>query len=157
MVNDNGTSGGSLTMCTDVTERKKNEQRLRQAQKLESLGILAGGVAHDFNNRLTSIMGNASLALGIIEPDSRSRAMLQAIITASERAAQLTRQLLAYAGTDQAKLQPVDLAAAARELIPLLAASIPKMVRLLLEVEENVPLVQADPAQLQQVMIEPGD
>ena len=95
-------------MCTNVTERKTNEQRLRQIQKLESLGILAAGVAHDFNNLLTSVMGNASLVLDTAEPGSRSRSMLQAVITASERAAQLTRQLLVYAGKDQGKLQPLD-------------------------------------------------
>src|SRR5262249_32316998 len=72
--------------------------RLRQTQRLESLGILAGGVAHDFNNLLTGIMGNASLVLETLEPGSQYRAMLQDVITAGERAAQLTRQLLAYAG-----------------------------------------------------------
>jgi PAS domain S-box-containing protein len=144
---------GVLALCTDVTERKKNEQQLRQAQKLESLGILAGGVAHDFNNLLTGIMGNASLLLETMEPGSRSRVMLQNVITASERAAQLTRQLLTYAGKDQGKLKPLDVAAAIKELVPLLSASIPKMVRLSLELENGVPLVEADPGQLQQVMM----
>jgi PAS domain S-box-containing protein len=152
MRNDTGYTG-ILMMCTNVTERKMNEQRLRQIQKLESLGILAGGVAHDFNNLLTSIMGNTSLALATAEPDSRSRPMLENVITASERAAQLTRQMLVYAGKDHGKLQPVDLAAAARELIPLLTASTPKLVRLSLELEDDVPLVDADPAQLHQVMM----
>jgi PAS domain S-box-containing protein len=153
MLDDTGKLTGHLVMCTDVTQRKRNEQRLRQTQRLESLGILAGGVAHDFNNLLTSIMGNASLVLGALEPGSRHRAMLQDVITGSERAAGLTRQLLAYAGREQGKLQPLDVAAAARELLPLLTASIPKMVRPSLDLEEGVPLVQADPAQLQQVMM----
>jgi PAS domain S-box-containing protein len=153
MLDDNGRLTGMLAMCTDVTERKKNEQRIRQTQKLESLGILAGGVAHDFNNLLTGIMGNVSLVLETLKPGSRDRAMLQDAITASERAAQLTRQLLAYAGKDQGKLQTLDVAAAAKELVPLLTASIPKIVKLSLELEDGVPLVQADPAQLQQVMM----
>ena len=152
MVDSTG-SAGVLALCTDVTERKKNEQQLRQAQKLESLGILAGGVAHDFNNLLAGIMGNASLVLETMEPGSRSQVMLQNVITASERAAQLTRQLLTYAGKDQGKLKPLDVAAAARELVPLLSASIPKMVRLSLELENCAPLVKADPGQLQQVMM----
>jgi CheY-like chemotaxis protein len=79
--------------------------------------------------------------------------MLKDVIAASERAAQLTRQLLTYAGKDQGRMQSLDVAAAARELLPLLSASIPKMVRLSLELEDGVPLVQADPAQLQQVMM----
>jgi two-component system, cell cycle sensor histidine kinase and response regulator CckA len=153
MLDDNGACTGVLIMCTDVTERKKNEQRQRQAQKLESLGILAGGVAHDFNNLLTGIMGNASLVLETLEPGSRSRERLEDVLAASDRAEQLTRQLLTYAGKDQGKLRPLDVAAAAGELVPLLKASIPKMVQLSLELEDNVPLVQADPAQLQQVMM----
>jgi PAS domain S-box-containing protein len=153
MLDDTGTSNGILAMCTDVTERKKNEQRLRQAQKLESLGILAGGVAHDFNNLLTAIIGNASLVLETMEPGSRSHVMLQAVINASERAAQLTQRLLTYAGKDQAKLQPLEVAAATRELVPLLTASIPKMLQLSLELDDDVAMVQADPAQLQQMMM----
>jgi PAS domain S-box-containing protein len=153
MLDGTGARIATLAMCTDVTERKKHEQRLRQSQKLESLGVLAGGVAHDFNNLLTGIMGNASLVLDTTEPGSRSRAMLQAVLTGSERAAQLTRQLLTYAGKDQGKLQPLDVAGAARELVPLLTASIPKLVQLSLELEDSVPLVQADPAQMLQVMM----
>jgi CheY-like chemotaxis protein len=79
--------------------------------------------------------------------------MLQALITASERAAQLTRQLLTYAGKDQGKLQPLDLAAIVRELTPLLSAIVPKMVKLSLELEDGVHRVGADPAQLQHVMM----
>jgi len=89
-------------MCTDITERKQKEQQLRQTQKLESLGILAGGIAHDFNNLLVGIMGNASLALDAVAAAPGARPMLQDVISASERAAQLTRQLLAYAGKDHA-------------------------------------------------------
>src|SRR5215813_12513372 len=79
-------------------ERHNLEEQLRHAQKLESLGLLAGGVAHDFNNLLTGILGNASLVIEMIETESDVRSMLQDIIRASERAADLTRQLLAYAG-----------------------------------------------------------
>ncbi len=153
MLNDTGVSTGILAMCTDVTERKMNEQRLRQAQKLESLGILAGGVAHDFNNLLTGILGNTSLALDTTNPASPSRRLLQDVIVASERAAQLTRQLLTYAGKDQGRLEPLDVAATTTELVPLLTASIPRMVRLSFDLEDNAPLVQADPVQLQQVMM----
>ena len=153
MSDDSGGFAGVLKMCADVTERKKNEQRLRQAQKLESLGILAGGVAHDFNNLLTAIIGNASLVLERTEAANPSRKMLQSLITASQKAAQLTRQLLTYAGKDQGKLQRLDLAAIAKELAPLLTAIISKVVNLSLQLEDGCHWVEADPAQLQHVMM----
>jgi PAS domain S-box-containing protein len=153
MTDDAGAFTGVLKMCTDVTERKIHEQRLRQLQKLESLGILAGGVAHDFNNLLTSVMGNASLVLETTDPESHSRAMLQSIVAASEQAAQLTRQLLIYAGKDQGKLQPVDVGAIARDLVRVLATTIPKTVQLSLEVGESVLMVEANPAHLQHMMM----
>ena len=92
-----GRSCGAVGIFMDITERIRNEARLRQSQKLESIGLLAGGVAHDFNNLLTVIMGNADSALR----DHPSLVELQHIMSASERAAQLTRQLLAYAGKGQ--------------------------------------------------------
>ncbi len=81
----------------EITERRQAEERLRQTQKLESIGTLAGGVAHDFNNLLTVIMGSASAALAQCPSCEHS----QAILSASERAAYLTKQLLAYAGKGQ--------------------------------------------------------
>src|ERR1019366_8656801 len=82
----------------DITDRKRFERHLEHTQKLESLGLLAGGIAHDFNNLLTGILGNASLGLAEL-PDSASiRRYFREIVSSSERAADLTRQLLAYAG-----------------------------------------------------------
>ena len=152
-IRDNeGNLTGILGMCTDVTERKQAERQLRQTQKLESLGILAGGIAHDFNNLLAGIMGNASLAADAMGPLAPSRPMLEDVVSASQRAAQLTRQLLAYAGKDHGASESVDLAVFVRELMPLLRSSIPKMVNLTLDLD-TVPAVQGDPAQLQQVIM----
>src|SRR5260370_29018482 len=81
----------------DLTERRKFERELQDTQKLESLGLLAGGVAHDFNNLLTGILGNASLVYSEIPGDNPLRTRLREILRASESAADLTRQLLAYA------------------------------------------------------------
>jgi PAS domain S-box-containing protein len=143
---------GVLATCTDVTERKLAERQLRQTQKLESLGILAGGIAHDFNNLLVGIMGNASLAADTLGEDAPCRAMLQDVIAASERAAQLTRKLLAYAGKDHGTVEMVDLARMVRDLTPLLGSSVPKLVNVALDLEE-VPRVEGDSAQLQQVVM----
>src|SRR6202034_1510464 len=89
---------GASHVARDITERRAFEQQMRQAQRLESLGVLAGGIAHDFNNLLTGIIGNASIALDDLPPGSPVRSNLDAVVSASERAAALTRQLLAYAG-----------------------------------------------------------
>ncbi len=93
-----GRSVGFLEINTDITEKRRIEEQLRHTQKLESLGVLAGGVAHDFNNLLTGILGNASLALDGVEPHHPDRVLMEEVMKAAERAADLTRQLLAYAG-----------------------------------------------------------
>jgi nitrogen-specific signal transduction histidine kinase/CheY-like chemotaxis protein len=138
----------------DVTERRQAEDALRQAQKLESIGVLAGGIAHDFNNLLTGIMGNASLALRTLPGDGAARAhpLLQDVIRASERAADLTQQLLAYAGKGRFFIQQVDLPALVREISGLVRTSIPKKVALQLHTGACPP-VEADASQLQQVVM----
>jgi CheY-like chemotaxis protein len=118
---------------------------------LESLGVLAGGIAHDFNNLLTGILGNASLALEEVEPDSSVRSRIEDVVTASERAAQLTRQMLAYSGKGQFLVRRIDLSASIRESVPLIKAAIPSTVELRFNLEEHLPAIEADVAQIQQV------
>jgi two-component system, chemotaxis family, CheB/CheR fusion protein len=137
----------------DVTERKRMEEQLRQTQKLESLGIIAGGVAHDFNNLLTPILGNASVVLSELSPSSPHRSKLENVITAGQRAADLTRQLLAYAGRGQFIVAPVHLTDLVRQMSNLVRASLPKNVQLRLDLQENLPCVQADPSQIQQLIM----
>jgi PAS domain S-box-containing protein len=144
---------GYLEITTDITERKRTEQQLRQTQRLEGLGILAGGIAHDFNNLLVGVLGNASLALDMMGPATPARQMLQGIISASERAASLTRQLLAYAGKEYLAPQPIDLSIVVRDLTGLLRTSIPKTVYLALDLQDSLPYVNADQTQLQQVIM----
>ena len=137
----------------DVTERKRIEEKLRYTQKLESLGVLAGGVAHDFNNLLTSILGNASLVLGELSPSSPHRSKLENLITAGQRAADLTRQLVAYAGKGPFIVAPVDLSDLVRQISNLVRASMPKNVQLRLDLQDNLPGVQADSSQIQQLIM----
>ena len=134
---------------SDVTERRHAEERLRQAQKLESVGVLAGGIAHDFNNLLTVIMGSASAALS----DCPSCEHSQNILRSSERAAYLTKQLLAYAGKDHHVVKLVDLTEVVSEARRLLSASIPKKVRLEFGLDSNVPLVETDPSRMEQILM----
>jgi len=140
-------------VARNVTGRKHVEEQLRHTQKLESLGVLAGGVAHDFNNLLTGILGNASLALESISSYHPLRGLLRDIVNASERASHLTRQLLAYAGKGRFVIEPVDLSALVREISTLIQSSIPKNVQLRMELTDNLPPIQADASQLQQIVM----
>jgi signal transduction histidine kinase/CheY-like chemotaxis protein/HAMP domain-containing protein len=137
----------------DVTERRLLNERLQQTQKLESLGVLAGGIAHDFNNLLTGIIGNASMALDDLPEGAPSRTSLQGVLSAAERAAALTRQLLAYAGKGRFVIQPLDLSALVRDLSNLLETSIPKTVRLELHLGASLPAVEGDATQIQQLVM----
>ena len=132
-------------------ERKRLEEKLRQTAKLESLGILAGGIAHDFNNLLTGILGNASLAIEEAVPGSGIAELLRSILQATERAAALANQMLAYSGRGQFRLEYVDLSALVAETLTLIESALGKAVRLNLAISPALPLVHGDPSQLQQI------
>jgi PAS domain S-box-containing protein len=148
---ENGHIVGALMLAFDITDRRRTEERLRQSQKLESVGLLAGGIAHDFNNLLTTVMGNASLLMEDIAPDQA--ALVRSIISSAERAAHLTRQLLAYSGKGRFVMRDLDVSAAVQESVDLVQFSIPKSVRLKLDLEQRLPVVKMDPGQLQQVLM----
>ncbi len=136
-----------------LEERARSEERLRETQKLESLGVLAGGIAHDFNNLLTGVLGNASLALDDAAPGSHLASRLQDVVQATERAAHLTKQLLAYAGKGRFFVQDLDLSQQVREITALVQSSVPRTVQLRLELAEGLPCIEADSAQIQQVIM----
>lgn len=136
-----------------LEERARNEARLRETQKLESVGLLAGGIAHDFNNILTGVLGNASLALDEVPAGSHLASRLTEVVKATERAAHLTKQLLAYAGKGRFVVELLNLSQQVREISSLLQASIPRTVQLRLELAEGLPCIEADAAQIQQVIM----
>jgi two-component system, cell cycle sensor histidine kinase and response regulator CckA len=142
--------GRCAALFTDATTRRHTEERLRQTQKLEGLGVLAGGIAHDFNNLLTGILGHASLIQSDV-PDLCKPAVA-AIIQSAERAAHLTRQLLAYSGRGRFFVRDQDLARVAADIAGLVRISIPANVTIETSLAADLPPVQADPAQLQQVV-----
>ena len=138
-------------ICMDTTERHRLQEQLRQTQRLESLGLLAGGIAHDFNNLLTGIIGNSSLAIANLTADDPAKPLLRNVLAASQRAAQLTQQLLAYAGKGRVASESLDLGQAVEELLPLLRPSIPAGVQLLLDVAPSP--VKADAGQIHQLVM----
>ncbi|HEX9010865.1 MAG TPA: ATP-binding protein [Holophagaceae bacterium] len=129
------------------------ERQLLEAQKLESLGLLAGGVAHDFNNLLTVIQGNAGILREIPDDPERAAACLRNIEDTCRRASDLVRQMLAYAGRGRLHVQATSLNEVVQEIAQLLAVSIPKSVELRFELAPGLPPIEADTAQMQQVVM----
>jgi PAS domain S-box-containing protein len=149
---EDGTLGGAVYLLADVTARKRLEQQLAQAQKMEAVGHLAGGIAHDFNNLLAIITGNVELALGDLPPDHPTRAPLRAAEEAAWRAAELIRQLLGYARRATLRLGPADLNECIQETVGLLRRTIDS--RVTVEVHDTPGLwpVRADLVQMGQVL-----
>ena len=134
-------------------ERLRIEQQIQQTQKLESLGILAGGIAHDFNNLLVAILGNAGLALMELPPESPARQTVQAIETAAQRAADLTRQMLAYSGKGKFVIEPLNLSRIVEEMAHLLEVSVSKRAVLKYHFAPDVPAIEGDATQVRQVIM----
>ncbi|MDD5761071.1 MAG: PAS domain S-box protein, partial [bacterium] len=158
IIYEGGTPVGVQGIARDITERKraeedkrKLEEQVRQAQKMESLGVLAGGIAHDFNNLLMAVLGHAELALDEISPMSPARGSLTEITTAARRAADLCRQMLAYAGKASFALERVNLRDLVEEMAHLLKTAISKKAILNLNLERGLPPIEADPSQIRQV------
>ncbi|HJW09749.1 MAG TPA: MASE1 domain-containing protein [Holophagaceae bacterium] len=153
LLDDTGACACILAAGRDISERQRVEEAARKSQKLESLGVMAGGIAHDFNNLLTGIMGNASLGLLSVEPGSRGSACFERIEQAATRAADLTRQLLAYSGKGRFTIADVDLNAVVQEMTRLFPSSLPRGINLRNELQEGLPVVKADPVQMQQAVM----
>jgi PAS domain S-box-containing protein len=147
-----GRGEGLVLTFTDITERKRTEESLLQSAKLESLGVLAGGVAHDFNDLLTGILGNTNLVLDSLPAADPNRGRLGEVVAAGERAAELTRQMLVFAGTGQFAVEPMDLSKAIEDVGELLGATLPKQARLKLALGRQLWPIEADPRQIRQLI-----
>jgi two-component system cell cycle sensor histidine kinase/response regulator CckA len=149
----NGRYEGALVMLMDVTARRQLEDQLRQAQKMEAIGSLAGGVAHDFNNLLSVVLSYSALILEGLEPDSVIRPEVEEVQRAGERAAQLTRQLLAFSRRQVFALRVIDLRQVLTGMEPLLRRLLPANVQLSMLNAEALGNVRADPGQMEQVVM----
>ncbi len=157
---DAAVGGGVILLFRDITERiEAEDERLRlneqsyHSQRLESLGVLAGGVAHDFNNLLTGVLGNAGLALEHVEPDTPIHAHLTRIETAALRAADLTSQILTFSGRNEPDLQPQCLSHLVSEMAVLLKPATSARAVLDLRPDPSLPSIQGDRNLLGQVVM----
>jgi len=144
---------GYTAIQQDVTERNRIQQQDEHAQRLESLGILAGGIAHDFNNLLTAIMGNASLAKNNLENTDGCRKKLDNILHASESAANLCKQMLAYSGKGHFVIHPLNLSEVVHKILQLLETSVNKKAKLIADLQDDLSFIEADEGQIQQVIM----
>ncbi|MGB1252225.1 MAG: response regulator [Candidatus Promineifilaceae bacterium] len=134
-------------------EREKIMQEFLQGQKQESLGVLVGGIAHDFNNLLTGMLSQASLAAFKLPEGHEVRGHIDKAVFSAERAADLTRQLLAYAGKGRFHVEPVNLTQLMEDNLSLFDLAIPGNVVLDLQLSQDLPFVEADRGQMQQLVM----
>jgi two-component system cell cycle sensor histidine kinase/response regulator CckA len=138
---------------TDVTERVALEEQLRHAQKLEAVGQLAGGIAHDFNNILTAVIGYADLLLSRMAPTDANRRAVEEIHKGGDRAASLTRQLLAFSRRSPVQPRLLDLRESIRDLMPMLQRLAGEDIGFDLDLDAEVGPVRVDPSQFEQVVV----
>ena len=134
-------------------EAAASEAGARHVQKLESIGVLAGGIAHDFNNLLHVVLGNADLARLQLDAAAPAREYLDEVIRATQRAGELTQQLLAYSGRGAIEIRHLNLSDEVREMATLLRTAISKQATLVWELTPGLPAVTADPTQVRQVVM----
>jgi len=149
-----------LLAVEDITERRQAEKarhelevKMFQVQKLESLGVLAGGIAHDLNNLLTPVLGYAEIVREMLPADSSTAPMLQIIEQHAQKAADLIQQILAYAGKGRFVIQPVDLSWLVQGMAGLLAAVLSRKANCRFELAEGLPTIEADLTQMRQVIL----
>ena len=154
--NESGQPVRKLNLVRDITDQRKIENRLRQAQKMEAVGTLAGGIAHDFNNVLAAIMGYIELAQFDVPEDSKARKSLGHVLKASLRAKKLVSHILAFSRQSGNEKKPLLIRHIAKEVIDLLRATLPSTI----EIKQNIPsklsTIHADATQFHQILMNLG-
>jgi PAS domain S-box-containing protein len=145
-------SGDYLMTCEDITELKRLESQLRQGQKMEAIGTLAGGIAHDFNNILTALMGYASLIQIKMDRSDPLRSYVDAVLLASEKAADLTQSLLAFSRQQSVTLVPLDMNNTIKETKKLLRRLLTEDIEFHTALADDDMIVMADKSQMDQIL-----
>ena len=155
-----GNVTGAIGMGLDITERRLAEEerlslerQVQHAQKLESLGVLAGGIAHDFNNILMAVLGYASLAIEDLSETHPAMESVREIEKGAKRAAELTRQMLAYSGKGRFVVEAIDVSALMDDMAHLLRTFVSRTITLNLHLDRTLPTIEADAAEMQQVVM----
>jgi PAS domain S-box-containing protein len=150
ILDQSGTPVKLIVSSRDITKRRETEEQLRQTSKLQSLAVLAGGIAHDFNNLLTGILGFASLLSEAVAPADRY--MADSIVSEAQRAAHLTKQMLAYSGQSQFEMKPVDLSREVREALRVLDLGLTRNILFSLELDDHLPMIQGDSHHIRELL-----
>jgi nitrogen-specific signal transduction histidine kinase len=137
----------------DITEMRRAQHEAFARQKLETLGTLANGIAHDFNNILGGVLAQAEVALAELAPDSPGNGELRAIRDTAIRGAEIVRELMIYAGTENPAVAPLDISQVVGEMVGLLKVSVSKRARLEMDLAADLPAVRANPAQISQLVM----
>jgi PAS domain S-box-containing protein len=140
--------------CTEIEDQKRAERAAQEERKLRDIGVLAGGIAHDFNNLLVGVLGGASCAMETLPASHPAQNMLRGVVQAGERAAELTRKMLAYAGKGSLYVEPIDVDQLVRDTCDMMRASLPKNIRLECQEGHNIARTRADAAQMRQVVVD---
>jgi len=154
MKNGNGLVSEWFGTCTEIESQKQAERESLQREMLAGLGLMAGGIAHDFNNLLVVILGGAILVRDDLDAEDPNRSILQNVIRASERAAELTRKMLAYSGKGAFAMERVDVGLLALEACEAVRKSLPERIHLQYQGGDGLPAVKTDSEQLRKVIVD---
>ena len=148
-----GTTIGVGVISQEVTDQRKTEAQLRQAQKMEVVGQLTGGIAHDFNNLLTVILGNAELLSEYVQDEPEAEQLLEGALRSAQRGAGLTQRLLAFSRRQTLNPEPVDINGRIEDMVPLLQRTMPATIALHTKIADGLPFAHIDPTQLESAIM----